>query len=260
MAYRVLLSGMLLLGLACDRRTPAPPAQATANMPTTTAAPAGQLRFLALGDSYTIGESVRPDERWPVQLAARLREEGVPVADPVIIARTGWRTDDLSAGIDRTRPDGRFDLVGLLIGVNNQYQGRSADAYRGEFAALLKRAIGFAGGDPSRVIVLSVPDWGATPFAAGQDRARIGAEIDRFNAINREETQRAGAKYVDVTPVSRQAPERPELVAGDGLHPSGKMYGEWVRLALREARAAFAAPPVTLPVTRASQPVPGAQQ
>jgi lysophospholipase L1-like esterase len=209
-------------------------------MPTTTPAAKGELRFLALGDSYTIGESVQPEERWPVQLAARLRAEGIPVADPVIIARTGWRTDDLSAGIDRANPQGPFDIVGLLIGVNNQYQGRSADAYRGEFAALLKRAIAFAaGGDPARVIVLSIPDWGATPFAAGPDRARIGAEIDRFNAINREETKRAGARYVDVTPESREAPNRPELIAGDGLHPSGKMYGQWVRLVLSETKASI---------------------
>src|SRR3954447_23813393 len=154
MACRMLLCALLVLGLACDRRTPAPSGQTTTNMPTTTPAASGQLRLLALGDSYTIGESVRPDERWPVQLAARLRDEGMGVADPVIIARTGWGTDDPSAGIDRAHPEGRFDLVGLLIGVNNQYQGRPADAYRGEFAALLKRAIAFAGGDPSRVIVL----------------------------------------------------------------------------------------------------------
>lgn len=239
MAHRILLGALLVLGLACDRRTPAPPAQANAPMPAT-APIAGELRILALGDSYTIGESVRPDERWPVQLVERLRGEGIPVAEPVIIARTGWRTDDLSGGIDRARPEGRFDLVGLLIGVNNQYQGRTADAYRGEFAALLQRAIGFAGGDPSRVIVLSIPDWGATPFAAGQDRARIGAEIDRFNAINREETLRAGARYVDVTPVSREAPNRPELIAVDGLHPSGKMYAEWVALVLPVSRAVTA--------------------
>jgi lysophospholipase L1-like esterase len=243
MTQRILLGVLLVLGLACDRRTNAPPAQATANMPTTTPAPSAQLRFLALGDSYTIGESVRPEERWPMQLAVRLREEGIAVADPVIIARTGWRTDDLSAGIDRANPQGPFDLVGLLIGVNNQYQGRSADAYRGEFARLLKRAIALAGGNPSRVIVLSIPDWGATPFAAGHDRARIGAEIDRFNAINREETKRAGARYVDVTLVSREAPAHPELIAGDGLHPSGKMYAEWVRLVVSEAKASIAARP-----------------
>jgi lysophospholipase L1-like esterase len=120
--------------------------------------------------------------------------------------------------------------------VNNQYQGRSAEEYRGEFAALLRRAVGFADGDPSRVIVLSIPDWGATPFAQGSDRDRIAREIDAFNEVNREESKQAGVRYVDVTPVSRRAREEPELIAADGLHPSGKMYERWVELALPVAR------------------------
>ncbi|HEX2122468.1 MAG TPA: SGNH/GDSL hydrolase family protein [Thermoanaerobaculia bacterium] len=181
-----------------------------------------QPRYLALGDSYTIGESVAESERFPVQLA---RELGL--GDPQIIARTGWTTDELNAAIDAANPQGPFELVTLLIGVNNQYRGRSADEYRTQFTALLQRAIGFAGGDPKRVIVVSIPDWGVTPFAEGRDRAKIAREIDQFNAVNREEAQRAGARYVDITPISRR--DDPSLVAEDKLHPSGKQYGEWAK-------------------------------
>lgn len=199
------------------------------------------MQFLALGDSYTIGESVAPEERWPVQLGALLRAEGLDVGDPTIIATTGWTTDELSAAIDRTNPQGAFDLVSLLIGVNNQYRGRGQDEYREQFAALLQRAIGFAGGNPARVLVLSIPDWGVTPFAARLERdpAAVAADIDAFNAINRAETERPGAHYVDVTPFSREAAHDPSLLADDGLHPSGRMYAEWARLALPAAREAL---------------------
>ncbi|MFN0158693.1 MAG: SGNH/GDSL hydrolase family protein [Bacteroidota bacterium] len=187
-------------------------------------------RFLALGDSYTIGESVEYDGRWPVQLASMLRSEGIPVDDPLIIATTGWTTDELNKGIDNAKPEGTYDLVSLLIGVNNQYRGRSAEEYREELKALLQRAIAFAGGRTAHVIVLSIPDWGVTPFAEGRDRAKIAREIDQFNGINKEEALKAGTYYVDVTLVSRQAVVDPGLVAGDGLHPSAKMYTEWAKL------------------------------
>ncbi len=186
-------------------------------------------RYLALGDSYTIGESVAESERFPVQLARALG-----VGDPQIIAKTGWTTDELNAAIDAANPQGPFDLLTLLIGVNNQYRGRSADEYRTQFVGLLNRAIGFAGGDAKKVIVVSIPDWGVTPFAEGRDRAKIAHEIDQFNAINREEAARAGAKWVDITPISRRSD--PALVAGDGLHPSGKQYAEWVKLIAPFAR------------------------
>jgi lysophospholipase L1-like esterase len=197
-----------------------------------TGKPASAARYLALGDSYTIGESVPESERFPVQLARQLG-----IGDPQIIARTGWTTDELNAAIDAADPKGPFELVTLLIGVNNQYRGRDAEQYRGEFAALLKRAIGFGGGNAKRVIVVSIPDWGVTPFAEGRDRAKIAAEIDAYNAINKEETLRAGALYVDITPISRggEAGDA-SLVAADGLHPSGKQYTEWVKLILPEAR------------------------
>ncbi len=138
----------------------------------------------------------------------------------------------LDAAIDRANPQGAYDLVALLIGVNNQYRGRDLQNYRAEFAALLKRAMACAGNRAARVIVLSIPDWGVTPFAGGRVRAQIASEIDAFNAVNREETARAGAQYVDVTPISRQAATDAALIASDGLHPSGKMYAAWARLAL----------------------------
>jgi lysophospholipase L1-like esterase len=203
------------------------------------------MRYLALGDSYTIGESVPPAERWPVQLAALLRREGLPLAEPQVIATTGWTTGELSAGIDRVVPRGLFDLVSLLIGVNNQYRGRDLDEYHTEFTALLARAIAFAGGQPGRVLVLSIPDWGVTPFAAGRDRAAIGQSIDAFNAVNQQAAGQAGARYVDVTPLSRQAAANSDLIAGDGLHPSGHMYAEWARLALPAARVALLSGGVT---------------
>jgi len=202
------------------------------------------VRYLALGDSYTIGEKVEPGERWPAQLASLLRQEGLAALEPEIIARTGWTTDELMADIERAAPEGRFDLVSLLIGVNDQYRGRDAEEYRGPFRTLLERAVAFAGGEAGRVVVVSIPDWGATPFARGRDRARIAAEIDRFNAVNREETERTGARYVDVTGISGLSgvPGAETLVAADGLHPSGAMYAEWTRRILPQALAALGRP------------------
>lgn len=198
-------------------------------------------RILALGDSYTIGESVSPQERWPVQLSALLRAEGLAVDEPQIIATTGWTTDELWAGIDRAAPGGPFDLVSLLIGVNNQYRGRALAEYQTQFQELLRRAIQLAGGQPRRVMVLSIPDWGVTPFAGGSDRQAIGRAIDQFNAVNAEAAKLAGAQYVDVTPVSRRAAANLALIAGDGLHPSGEMYAQWARLALPAARRGLGA-------------------
>jgi lysophospholipase L1-like esterase len=190
--------------------------------------------FLALGDSYTIGESVSPAGRFPNQLATVLG-----LQDPVIVARTGWTTDELDRAIDAAKPKGPFDLVTLLVGVNNQYRGRGADEYQRQFDGLLKRAIAFAGGRPGHVVVISIPDWGVTPFAAGRDPKKIAEEIDRFNAINRQAAQSAGAGYVDVTPISRRAAADRSLVAEDGLHPSARMYKEWVDVILPVARHAL---------------------
>ncbi len=199
----------------------------------------GPARFLALGDSYTIGEGVAEGERWPVQLAAALRAGGVDVQPPTIVARTGWTTDELAAALDRAEPRGPFGLVTLLIGVNNQYRGRGLGEYRTQFRALLGRAVGYAGGDARRAVVVSIPDWGVTPFAEGRDRAAIAAEIDAFNAAAAEESARAGVAFVDVTAYSRAHPA--ETIAADGLHPSGAQYAGWVAAILPAARAALAA-------------------
>ena len=198
-------------------------------------------RYLALGDSYTCGEGVSAGESWPAQLAALLRRGGAAVADPQVVARTGWTAAELTAGIVRAAPAGRFDLVSLLIGVNDQYRGGEVETYRLEFRALLRRAAAFTAGEPGRVVVLSIPDWGATPFAEGRDRAQIAALIDRFNAVNRAETERAGARYADITPISRatRVPGSESPVAPDGLHPSAGMHAAWARLALPQALAAL---------------------
>jgi lysophospholipase L1-like esterase len=199
-----------------------------------------QLRFLALGDSYTIGEGVPVEVRWPMQLVVRLAEAGYPLDEPEIIARTGWTTDELANALELAAPLGPYDIVSLLIGVNNQYRGRDVEEYRQQFNQLLERAISLAGGDPGNVLVLSIPDWGVTPYAEGRDTARITTEVDAFNAVNREEASRAGTRYIDVTPASRLAASDPELIASDGLHPSGKLYAAWVELLLPEALAALA--------------------
>ncbi|MEK6750942.1 MAG: SGNH/GDSL hydrolase family protein [Chloroflexota bacterium] len=196
-----------------------------------------EIRYLALGDSYTIGESVPENERWPNQLVELLKsspqfERSQREVEATIIARTGWTTSELWQGIQAANPQGTYDLVSLLIGVNNQYRGYDIHEYREEFRFLLGKAIEYAGGNASHVIVLSIPDWGVTPFASGRDREQIANDIDAFNAVNLEESRNAGIHYVDVTPVSREAVNDPVLVAVDGLHPSGKMYAAWARLAL----------------------------
>ena len=192
------------------------------------------LSFLALGDSYTIGEAVAVEGRWPHQLAAALRAQGVDLADPQTIATTGWTTDELDAGIDAAAPQGPFAFVSLLIGVNNQYRGRPLNEYRHQFEALLQRAIGFAGGDAGRVLVLSFPDWGATPFGAGsgRDLARIGIETDEFNGAAKVISTQQGVAFVDITDISRAHGADPTMIAEDNLHPSTRMYALWAERAL----------------------------
>jgi len=190
------------------------------------------LSFLALGDSYTIGEGVSESERWPVLLASKLSEIGIPVDLPVIIAKTGWTTNELSDGILESNPEGPFDLVSLLIGVNNQYRHLDPETYRTEFAGLLDEAIFFADKNPSHILVLSIPDWGVTPFANDRNPEKISEEIDRFNTINREESEKRQVNYVDITTFSREVKNDPSFLAGDLLHPSGKAYEKWSALAL----------------------------
>ncbi|MFC5582830.1 SGNH/GDSL hydrolase family protein [Rhodanobacter terrae] len=196
------------------------------------------LRYLALGDSYTIGEAVAAHERWPAELVQRLRRAGVAIDDPRIVAVTGWTTDELSQGMDAASLVPAYDLVTLQIGVNNQYRGRAADDFRGQFADLLARAIMLAGGHAARVVVVSIPDWGVTRFAheQGRDRSRIAAELDAYNVIARDESHRAGARFVDITGISRA---HPDLVAEDGLHPSAAQYALWVEAIEPIVRAAL---------------------
>jgi lysophospholipase L1-like esterase len=186
-----------------------------------------KVKFLALGDSYTIGESVPVKERWPVQLIDALSLKGLDCSNPRIIATTGWRTDNLRSAIKNANLSSDYTLVSLLIGVNDFYQGRTIDSYKPEFEELLKTAIKLAGGDKTKVFVVSIPDFGYTPFGKSSQPV-ISRGIDEFNNANRSITKLLGVTYVTITDISRRGLDDPSLVAGDGLHPSGKMYSEWV--------------------------------
>jgi len=189
------------------------------------------FRHLALGDSYTIGEKVPVKNRWPNQLSKLLEAEDIPT-EVTIIASTGWTVDELWEGIQADPPKGTYDLVTLLIGVNDQYRGYPVAGYRDDFRFMLGKAIEYADGNPDHVVVLSIPDWGFTPFAAKRDTEPISQQIDEFNAVNLEETKSKGAHYVDVTLISRMGMDDFELIAGDRLHPSGKMYNMWAEKTL----------------------------
>lgn len=201
--------------------------------------------FLALGDSYTIGEGVPEAGRWPVQLAALLHARGIALDAPRIIATTGWTTDELDAGIDAANAADPIPtdhaLVSLLIGVNNQYRGWPLAEYEVQFAGLLERAIEFAAGEASRVIVLAIPDWGVTPFAiqSGRDRAQIAAQIDAFNASARRVAEARGARFVDTAPTSRERGGEVAMLADDGLHPSAALYAMWADEAMADAVSAL---------------------
>ena len=185
-------------------------------------------QLLSLGDSYTIGESVEEDQRWPNQLVQRLKTEGIVFAPPTIVAKTGWTTDELLEGITRTPLGENYDFVSLMIGVNNQYRGRSIENFRTEFEQLLALALGKVSWQPHRVFVLSIPDWGVTPFAQERDSAQIATEIDAFNAAIATICAANKVTYIDVTSISRRVNGSSQLLAPDGLHPSGKMYALWV--------------------------------
>jgi lysophospholipase L1-like esterase len=193
-------------------------------------------KYLALGDSYTIGEAVQVNERYPAQLQQKLVGLGINLESPDIIARTGWTTDELMEAIRQASPASNYHLVTLLIGVNNQYRGRDTAEYRKQFRELLDMAVGFAGRETSKVIVVSIPDYAITPFGQSFDPAKISREINWYNKINQQETLRKEVKYVNITPISREGLAHPELVARDGLHPSGEMYRRWVELLLPVAK------------------------
>ena len=187
--------------------------------------------YLALGDSYTIGESVEENQRWPLQLVAALNEDTtLNIQDPKIIARTGWTTDELATAIEQENPPETYGMVSLLIGVNNQYRGYPFSQYEKEFVELLNTAIQKAQGRVDKVFVVSIPDYGATPFGQTRDTVKITQELRNYNSFAQRECVERGIPFFDITPSSRDARNDPDLVAKDGLHPSGKMYQEWVDL------------------------------
>jgi lysophospholipase L1-like esterase len=206
--------------------------------------PSTPLRVLALGDSYTIGEGVAADGRWPALLAHRLQREGMVLAEPQVVAVTGWTTDELATAMDAATFNTPYALVTLLVGVNNQYRGRGVDEYRVQLRRLLVRAVALADGDARHVVLLSIPDWGVTAFARerGDDAPGIGHAIDAFNAVGREEATRAGTHWLDVTALSRACGALPGMLADDGLHPSATQYALWTQQLLPLARSILREP------------------
>jgi len=199
--------------------------------------------MLCLGDSYTIGQSVSEDERFPMQAVNLLEKDGIHFDKPHIIAKTGWTTDELIHAIDEAKVSGTYDCVTLLIGVNNQYRGYDKEVYRKEFDGLLQTALKYAGSNHDHVFVISIPDWGVTPFGAsdtkGRSAAQIGKEIDEYNAINKEASLKLKVHYTDINPISKKAAQDPSLIADDNLHPSGKMYAEWAKLLAQEMEKVY---------------------
>jgi lysophospholipase L1-like esterase len=210
---------LVLAGFRDDHLSRSNPTQKSLNTDT--------LSYLALGDSYTIGRLVQPEDSYPYQLCAKLKSKGFTISAPTLIAQNGWRTDELIKGIANSGVSQKFDMVTLLIGVNNQFQGYSMAVYRTEFAQLVHTAIAFAKGNPKHVFVLSIPDWGVTPFAFTRNPPKITAEIDQYNEINKDESLKAGVNYIDITGISRSMSDDLSFLASDHLHPSGKMYTLW---------------------------------
>ncbi|MBC7654761.1 MAG: SGNH/GDSL hydrolase family protein [Oligoflexus sp.] len=184
--------------------------------------------YLALGDSYTIGESVGLDKNFPNQLVGVLNNDSILIEQPKIIAKTSWTTDDLISVIKTSELKDKYDFITLLIGVNNQYRGYDIEKYKSEFKQLLQTAITKAGTNPQKVFVLSIPDYGVTPFAQNSDKEKIGKEIDQYNKIANDISKDLKTNYLDITSISRTAKIDHTLIANDGLHPSAKMYQLWV--------------------------------
>ena len=202
--------------------------------------PVNELKtFLALGVSYTIGESVAMQDRFPAQTVALLRQAGLKVADPVYIARTGWTTTNLQQAILAQNPTPTYDIVTLLIGVNDQYQRMDTGGYAMRFTQLLQKAIELARGNKRQVFVVSIPDYSVTPFVAATEKQRVSTEVDRFNSINFRITEAFGVSYTNITPSSREGASNPALIANDGLHPSGLEYQKWAQLLTPKIKALF---------------------
>ena len=191
-------------------------------------------KFLALGDSYTVGASVTFSERWPVQFLDELKLYTTVLDTLQIIATSGWRVDQLKFGMDNSNLEPPYGLVSLLIGVNNQYQGQNANDFRPEFIEMLEKSLKLVNNRKERFFVISIPDWGASPYGFGFDRAKVSKEINEFNSVVKEESEKRGLRYFDITAISRRALIDRTLIASDGLHPSGKMYKLWVDMMIPE--------------------------
>ncbi|MEQ1796907.1 MAG: SGNH/GDSL hydrolase family protein [Lacibacter sp.] len=225
--HRFLFISTILLSLfACNKKQPAvtPRPYVPPVIPPVLSSPA--KTYLALGDSYTIGQSVPEADRFPNQTATLLKLNGINLSVTDIIATTGWTTSNLQNAINFQNPV-NHDVVSLLIGVNDQYQTHDTTGYRQRFTTLLETAIVLAKGKKENVFVLSIPDYSVTPFGAGYDTARIRTEIDWFNAINKNVTASYNCAYLDITPSTREGRYDRSLIAGDGLHPSGLEYKKW---------------------------------
>lgn len=196
-------------------------------------------KYLALGDSYTIGQSVAETERFPYLTVSLLRGQGFKVSNPTYVAQTGWSTIALQSAIQHAAPLGKYDFVTLLIGVNDQYQHLDTAGYRTRFAQLLDKAIALAGGNKKRVFVLSIPDYSATPFVAASQKAAVKQEIDAFNSINKQITVQQGIVYTDITPLTREAAADNSLLANDGLHYSAKEHARWAEKLLPAIKEAL---------------------
>ena len=208
-----------------------PPADTTTSTKTYT--------YLALGDSYTIGQSVSATDRFPAQTVALLAKNNIKVSAPTYIATTGWTTTNLMNAINSASLPPPYDIVSLLIGVNDQYQMRDTTGYRQRFTALLEKSVQLSGNRPSRVFVVSIPDYSATPFVPQAQKPQVSTEIDMFNAINKDVTEQRKISYIDITPGSRDAATNNALVANDGLHPSGLEYAKWAMLLAPKIKAAL---------------------
>ena len=185
-------------------------------------------KFLALGDSYTIGQSVEINERWPVQFLKELKTSTSAIDTLQIIAQTGWRVDQLKEAMNNSDLQPPYGLVSLLIGVNNQFQGQDAVGFRPEFIEILEKSLKLVENRTERLFVISIPDWGSSPYGASLNREKISKEIDDFNTVLKEESEKRGIRYFNITTISRRALTDNSLIASDRLHPSGKMYKLWV--------------------------------